>query len=77
MIQSFTTNKDKVFFIPGDRVTIKHDIPNKPIMLIKEKVQTLHVKEGKTSFEGMKCLWFSTDNKLQEAIFNTKDLQKL
>lgn len=32
---------------------------------------------GKEYLQGIKCRWFSTDMKLQEGIFNTKDLIKL
>lgn len=68
---------NKVFFSPGDRVTIKHDLPNKPIMLVKGKeTRTFRVgvddKDG--FFKGIRCFWFSTNGNYQEEIFNTKDL---
>ena len=28
---------DKIFFMPGDVVTLKQDIPNKPTMLVLKK----------------------------------------
>ena len=34
-------------------------------------------ESGKEYLQGIKCRWFSTDMKLQEGIFNTKDLIKL
>lgn len=52
-------NMDKVFYLPGDRVTLKQDIPNKPIMIVVEKkTMTIKPKEGlKTNFfQGMKCM---------------------
>jgi len=33
--------------------------------------------DSKEYLQGIKCRWFSTDMKLQEGIFNTKDLIKL
>lgn len=70
---------DKVYFSPGCIVTIKHDIPNKPIMLVKGKdtktFRALGV-DGKEStfFKGIKCFWFSVNGEYQEEVFSTKDL---
>lgn len=33
-------NNDKIYFIPGNVVTIKHDLDNKPVMLVTEVVTT-------------------------------------
>ena len=66
--------------MPGDVVTIKQDIPNKPIMLVIKKETTIfkHLStEKEPVLRGIKCRWFTTDNKLQEAVFNTKDLLKV
>lgn len=66
--------------MPGDIVSLKQDIPNKPTMLVIKKETTIfkHLNADKEPIlRGIKCRWFSTDNKLQEAIFNTKDLIKL
>ena len=66
--------------MPGDVVTLKQDIPNKPTMLVIKKETTIfkHLNtEKEPVLRGIKCRWFATDNKLQEAIFNTKDLIKL
>ena len=66
--------------MPGDVVTLKQDIPNKPTMLVIKKETTIfkHLNiEKEPVLRGIKCRWFTTDNKLQEAIFNTKDLIKL
>lgn len=67
---------DKIYFGPGDKVTIKHDIPCKPVMLVIGKVQkTIRNVDNKTTyFQGMKCFWFTTDFQYQEQIFSTKDL---
>lgn len=66
-------NNDKIYFVPGDLVTIKHALTNKPIMLVKSK-ETKVIK-GDESFKGMRCVWFTTTHELQEAVFSTKDLQ--
>ena len=67
--------EDKVFFQPGDICCIKQDIPNKPIMVVV-KIERSIIKnnDGKDYLRGVRCRWFSTDQKLQEAVFSTKDL---
>lgn len=74
---------EKVFFNPGDMVTLKHDIPHSPIMYIVKKETSLvrgtsdeGVLQTEEYFKGMRCRWFTKDHLLQEAIFNTKDLIK-
>ena len=70
--------REKVFFLPGELVTIKHDLPMKPVMIVKGKDSKLVKDEtNKDYFRGIKCFWFSTDLILQEATFNTKDLVKV
>lgn len=71
--------EEKVYFTPGEVVTIKQDIPNKPIMLVKNKEQSMikGTNGTESNFKGIKCFWFSTDGYLQEATFNTKDLIKI
>ena len=68
---------EKIYFQPGDVVTIRQDIPNKPTMLVVQK-ETREFKDGPNMREdfliGIKCRWFTVDGYLQEAIFNTKDL---
>jgi hypothetical protein len=69
----------KQFFLPGDVVTIRQDIPNKPIMLVVKKItKTIRTESLKGDFfQGILCRWFTTTGELQEAPFNTKDLIKL
>ena len=75
--------EQKQFFLPGDMVTLRQDIPNKPIMLVVKKV-TSNISLGKKDegtikkdyFQGILCRWFTMHGVMQEAIFNTKDLQK-
>ena len=70
--------EDKVYFLPGMLVTLKQDIPNKPIMLVVKK-ETVIFKHNNNNdndsiLKGIKCRWFTSNLELQEAIFNTKDL---
>ena len=70
----------KVFYQPGDIVTLKQNIPNKPTMIVvKKKTLTIKPKdEDKTNFlQGMLCMWFTTTGELCKEVFNTKDLKKL
>ena len=73
----------KQFFLPGDVVTLRQDIPNKPTMIVVKKVTktiTLSPREGAPTrndyFQGILCRWFTLHGLIQEAIFNTKDLTK-
>lgn len=71
--------QDKVFFYPGDVVTIKQEIPNKPTMLVVKK-QTMTIRDGDTKqqiLRGIVCRWWTNDGTLQEALFSSKDLIKL
>lgn len=72
-------NDEKIFFLPGDVVTIRQDIPNKPTMVvIKKETYIFKNRDDKEpSLRGIKCRWFTTDGHMQEAVYNTKDLIKL
>ena len=72
-------NDDKIFFMPGDIVTLKQDLPNSPTMIVlKKESYTFKNKDIKeSSLRVIKCRWFTKDGILQEAIFNTKDLIKI
>lgn len=66
---------DKTFFRPGDVVTLNKDIPNKPIMIVVRKETNFYKDEYSTmQLRGIRCRWFSSDGKLQEATWSTKDL---
>lgn len=75
-------DNDKIYFLPGDLVTLKQELPNKPIMLVVKK-ETLTFRPDKDKedkedfFKGIRCRWFTTTQELQESVFNTKDLIKL
>ena len=71
---------NKTYFCAGDVVTLRQDIPNKPIMLVVRKETSIfkHDKEKiqnkKSILVGIRCRWFTSDGTLQEALFSTKDL---
>ena len=68
---------EKVFFSSGDIVEVKHDIPNKPVMIV-QSIDKMPMKAGdKVSLLGVTCIWFSTDLKLQKSRFSTKDIKKV
>lgn len=73
--------EEKIYFMPGELVTIRQDIPNKPIMIVvKKETLTFRPSKGEKNeeyFQGIKCRWFTTEGQLQEAVWNTKDLIKL
>lgn len=71
-------NEEKLFFRPGDIVTLRQDIPNKPKMIVVRK-ETALFKDSyqNTQLKGIRCRWFSDNAELQEATWNTKDLIKL
>jgi uncharacterized protein YodC (DUF2158 family) len=45
-------------------------------MLVVKKVNNLmkHSEDKEGILRGIRCRWFTTDGRLQEDIFNTKDL---
>lgn len=72
-------DEQKLYFLPGDIVTLKQDIPNKPTMLVIKKESYIFKNKDmkEMSLKGIKCRWFTTNGLIQEATFNTKDLIKL
>lgn len=68
-------NEEKIYFSPGNIVTLKQDIPNKPLMIVHRIERSImRNKEGKDLLKGCKVRWFTENGFLQEAIFSTKDL---
>lgn len=70
---------DKIYFLPGDLVQLRQNLPNKPTMIVVKKETSLlksRVNEDNI-LKGIRCRWFTINQELQEAVFNTKDLQKL
>lgn len=71
---------ENIFYNPGDIVTLKQDIPNKPTMIVIKKETSLFKHDDKKDNKkpiliGIRCRWFTQDGYLQEAIFNTKDIK--
>lgn len=69
-----------IYFNPGDVVQLKQDIPNKPVMIVVKKETSLFkhnrkVDDKRPILKGIRCRWFTTTGELQEAVFNTKDIQ--
>ena len=71
---------EKVFYKPGEVVTLRQDIPNKPTMIVVRKESSMfRNQDGRSdnSLKGIRCRWFSREGVIQEAVFNTKDLIKI
>ena len=65
-------------FFPGDLVSLRQDLPNKPVMIVVRKESTIFKDDTKNNnLKGIRCRWFTTANELQEAVWNTKDLIKI
>ena len=75
--------EDKIFLNPGEIVTLKQDIPNKPVMIVIKKETSVfkhdskRLNDKKPILIGIRCRWFTTTGELQEAKFSTKDLIKV
>ena len=73
--------EEKIFFMPGDLVTLKQDLPNKPVMLVvKKETKTMrpqNLQDGVEYFLWIRCRWFTLNGEMQESIWNTKDLIKV
>ena len=75
--------EDKIFLNPGEIVTLKQDIPNKPLMIVIKKETSVfkhdnkRLNDKKPILIGIRCRWFTTTGELQEATFSTKDLIKI
>jgi len=75
MIINNMTYDEKVYLKPGDRVKIKQNIPNSPIMIVHRiERNIIRDKDEHSSLKGCKCRWFTENGFLQEAVFSTKDL---
>lgn len=59
---------DTIYFNPGDVVTLKQDIPNKPVMIVVRKEVSVFkhdkAEERKPILIGIRCRWFAADGKL-------------
>lgn len=70
-------NEEKIYFLPGDLVTIKLDIPNKPLMVVKGRDVRYFKDSEMNHLKGIKCWWFNTNQELQTQVFHSKELQKV
>lgn len=73
---------NNIYFNPGDIVTLKQDISNKPIMIVVKKETSLFkhnrkIDDKRPILKGIRCRWFTSTGELQESTWNTKDLIKL
>lgn len=69
---------NRLYLTPGMIVRVKHNIENRPRMIVVEKAnKSIRNKDGEyeSLFVGIKCIWFDKNQDLQTAIFNTKDLE--
>ena len=66
---------EKVFFMEGDLVQLRQELPNKPIMLVQSVDKT--VLGEKPRLLGVTCIWYTTVGELQKHRYNTKDLEKV
>ncbi len=46
-------NNDKIYFLPGDLVKFKRDLPNSPTMLVVKKVTSKY--KSASYFQGILC----------------------
>ena len=75
--------EDKTYFLPGQIVKLKQNIPNSPIMIVVKKETSVFkydskiLNDKKPILIGIRCRWFTTTGELQEATFSTKDLIKV
>lgn len=72
------TENEKIYFVAGDLVEVRHEIDNKPKMFVTDKIiKSIKDKDGNVEsvFLGLKCKWYDKNQVLHEAIFSTKDLK--
>ena len=72
--------QEKIFFVAGDIVEVRHNIENKPKMFVTDKItKSIKDKDGNIEnvFLGLKCKWYDKNQVLHEAIFSTKDLKHM
>jgi hypothetical protein len=45
-------------------VILKHDLPNKPVMMVVRKETSIFKNTGDNILRGIRCRWFTTDGTL-------------
>lgn len=69
---------EKIYLMPGDVVTLRQNLPNKPTMVVlRKKTLTMKGEQPGKFLQGIVCRWFTTDGHMEEALFSTKDLIKI
>lgn len=66
--------EDKTYFLPGQIVKLKQNIPNSPIMMVIRKETNVFSHDNRSKLKGIRCRWFTNEGRLQEAVWSTKDL---
>lgn len=66
--------EDKTYFLPGQIVKLKQNIPNSPIMMVMRKETNVFSHDNRGKLKGIRCRWFTKEGRLQEAVWSTKDL---
>lgn len=71
-------DEEKIYFTPGMKVKCKQ-VPNSPEMYVLHKKELVFKdKEDKEKIlQGIVCRWFTSLGEVQEAVFNTKDLERI
>lgn len=69
--------EDKTYFLPGQIVKLKQNIPNSPIMMVIRKETNVFSHDNRVKLKGIRCRWFTNEGRLQEAVWSTKDLIKV
>ena len=80
MNKTMNIEQEKIFFVAGDIVEVRHNIENKPKMFVTDKItKSIKDKDGNIEnvFLGLKCKWYDKNQVLHEAIFSTKDLKHM
>ena len=57
-------DEEKIYFMPGDLVTLKQELPNAPTMIVVKKETSTFKNLGvetQSSLRGIKCRWFTKD----------------
>ena len=72
--------ENNIYFNPGQIVQLKQTIPNKPRMIVVKKETSLFKHDSRRQDKrpiliGIRCRWFTTTGAMQEAVFNTKDIE--
>ena len=52
-------------------------VVRKETALVKQKSEFSIENTTKTIFVGIRCMWFTENQEMKDAVFNTKDLEKL